>query len=107
MDPDCVCRHCDASFAECLKYLEGIIKLTALRREDDTATIMNEQKWDVMKNTDQVMAAHKDCMGAQRRDNLTMAPFQGPIGKYPYFPRETFQSRRKVNGLCTDDIFIP
>ncbi|XP_076664972.1 uncharacterized protein LOC143367231 [Andrena cerasifolii] len=77
-------RHCEASFVECLRYLERIIKLIALRREDDTVTIMNEQKLDVIKNTDQVLAAQKDCMAAQRRDNLTMVPFQGPIERFQW-----------------------
>lgn len=83
-----MCRHCDASFVRCLKYLERIIKLTALKREDDTVTIMNEQKWDVMNNTEQIIAVQKDCRTAQRRDNVTMLPFQGPLGKCPFFPRQ-------------------
>lgn len=74
-------KHCDASFIECLKYLERIIKLTALRREDDTVTVMREQKWSPANNTEQVLAVQRDCQIAQRRDNLTMVPFQGPIGK--------------------------
>lgn len=74
-------KYCDASFVECLKYLERIIKLTALRREDDTVTVMREQKWSPTNNTEQILAAQRDCQMAQRRDNLTMVPFQGPIGK--------------------------
>lgn len=74
-------KYCDASFVECLKYLERIIKLTALRREDDTVTVMREQKWSPANNTEQILAAQRDCQMAQRRDNLTMVPFQGPIGK--------------------------
>lgn len=74
-------KYCDASFTECLKYLERIIKLTALRREDDTVTVMREQKWRSPNNTEQILAAQRDCQMAQRRDNLTMVPFQGPIGK--------------------------
>lgn len=74
-------KYCDASFVECLKYLERIIKLTALRREDDTVTVMREQRWNLANNTEQILAAQRDCQMAQRRDNLTMVPFQGPIGK--------------------------
>lgn len=74
-------KHCEASFVECLKYLERIIKLTALRREDDTVTVMREQKWNLINNTEQILAAQRDCQIAQRRDNLTAVPFQGPIGK--------------------------
>lgn len=74
-------EHCDASFVECLKYLAGIIKLTALRREDDTVTVMREQEWSPANNSEQILAAQRDCQMAQRQDNLTMVPFQGPIGK--------------------------
>lgn len=74
-------KHCEASFVECLKYLERIIRLTALRREDDTVTIMREQKWNLVNNTEQILAVQRDCQIAQRRDNLIAVPFQGPIGK--------------------------
>lgn len=74
-------KHCEASFIECLKYLERIIRRTVLRREDDTVTIMREQKWNVDNNTEQILAVQSDCQIAQRQDNLTAVPFQGPIGK--------------------------
>ncbi|XP_053976515.1 mesocentin-like [Hylaeus volcanicus] len=77
-------RHCDASFLECLKYLERTIKLTALRREDDTVTIMKEQKWNLANNTKQLLSVQKACQMAQRRDNLTMVPFQGPIERFQW-----------------------
>nr|XP_012218604.1 PREDICTED: uncharacterized protein LOC105669954 [Linepithema humile] len=77
-------KHCDASFVECLKYLEGIIKLTALRREDDTVTVMREQKWSPANNSEQILAAQRDCQMAQRHDNLTMVPFQGPIERFQW-----------------------
>lgn len=71
------------SFVECLKYIESIVRLTALKREDDIVTIMREQKWNLANNAKQIQAAQKDCLASQRRDDLTMPPFQGPIGKYP------------------------
>ncbi|XP_014480163.1 PREDICTED: uncharacterized protein LOC106747286 [Dinoponera quadriceps] len=77
-------KYCDASFVECLKYLERIIKLTALRREDDTVTVMREQKWSLTNNTEQILAVQRDCQMAQRRDNLTMVPFQGPIERFQW-----------------------
>ncbi|XP_043511779.1 uncharacterized protein LOC122529581 [Frieseomelitta varia] len=77
-------RYCDASFVECLKYLETIIKSTALKREDDTVTIVKEQKWNLADNAKQIQAAQKDCQAAQRRDDLTMPPFQGPIERFQW-----------------------
>ncbi|CAL7945480.1 unnamed protein product [Xylocopa violacea] len=77
-------RHCDASFADCLKYLEGIIERTALRREDDTVTIAREQKWSLPKDAKQILAAEKDCRAAERRDSLTVVPFQGPIERFQW-----------------------
>ncbi|XP_011645845.1 uncharacterized protein LOC105432644 [Pogonomyrmex barbatus] len=77
-------KHCEASFIECLKYLNRIIKLTALRRENDTITIMRQQKWNLANNTKQILAAQRDCQVAQGRDNLTMIPFQGPIERFQW-----------------------
>ncbi|KAK2580909.1 hypothetical protein KPH14_005978 [Odynerus spinipes] len=77
-------KHCEASFVECLKYLGRIIKLTGLRREDDTVTIMKEQKWSLANNNEQVLAAQKECEAAQKHDNLTMHPFQGPIERFQW-----------------------
>ena len=88
-------RYCDASFVECLKYLETIIKSTALKREDDTVTIVKEQKWNLADNAKQIQAAQKDCQTAQRRDDLTMSPFQGPIGKYPRASLEISLTRKE------------
>ncbi|CAK9804389.1 hypothetical protein ANTPLA_LOCUS4031 [Anthophora plagiata] len=77
-------RHCDASFVECLKYLERIITLTALKREDDTVTIMKEQEWNLADNAKQIQAAQKDCQATQKRDDLTALPFQGPIERFQW-----------------------
>nr|XP_031838899.1 uncharacterized protein LOC116429754 [Nomia melanderi] len=77
-------RHCEASFAECLRYLERNVKLAALRREDDTVTIMKEQNWNLARNTKQVLAVQRDCQAAQRRDKLTAVPFQGPIERFQW-----------------------
>ncbi|XP_020723676.2 uncharacterized protein LOC100650386 [Bombus terrestris] len=77
-------RHCEVSFVECLKYIESIVKLTALKREDDIVTIMREQKWNLANNAKQIQAAQKDCLASQRRDDLTMPPFQGPIERFQW-----------------------
>nr|XP_012140862.1 PREDICTED: uncharacterized protein LOC100878185 [Megachile rotundata] len=77
-------KYCDSSFVECLKYLEGVIKETAFRREDDTVTIMKEQKWNLADNTKQIQAAQRDCQAAQKRDELTVLPFQGPIERFQW-----------------------
>ncbi|XP_076646290.1 uncharacterized protein LOC143355396 [Halictus rubicundus] len=77
-------RYCEASFVECLKYLEKNVKLAGLRREDDTATIMKEQNWNLVHNSKQVLAAQKDCQAAQKRDRLTAVPFQGPIERFQW-----------------------
>lgn len=74
-------KHCDASFVECLKYVERMIRLTALKREDDTVTVMRQQKWNPTNNSEQILAAQRDCQMAQKRDDLAAMPFQGPIGK--------------------------
>lgn len=73
-------KQCDSGFHRCLRYLERIVRMASLRREDDTVTIMKDQKWNLANNTQQILAAQRDCQMAQRRDNLTVVPFEGPIG---------------------------
>jgi hypothetical protein len=74
-------KHCAASFIECLKYLERKLRLTELRREDDTVTIMLQQNWRLPENSEQILIAQNACQMALKRDDLTAVPFQGPIGK--------------------------
>lgn len=74
-------RYCDASFLECLRYLEGVIEQTALKRQDDTITAINEQKWVVPDNMQQIQSVQKECLNAMERDKKVMPPFEGPIGK--------------------------
>ncbi|XP_017875565.1 uncharacterized protein LOC108622288 [Ceratina calcarata] len=77
-------RHCDASFVECLKYLERVIERTALKREDDTVTVMKKQKWNPAEHEKEILAAQKDCQTALKRDDLTVIPFQGPIERFQW-----------------------
>lgn len=74
-------RFCANSFTECLKYLETTVQLTTLKRSDDTITIMKQNNWNLINHSKQILSIQKDCQAAQRRDNLTFIPFQGPIGK--------------------------
>jgi len=78
-------KHCAASFIECLKYLERKLRLTELRREDDTVTVMLQQNWKMPENSEQIIAVQNYCLNALKRDDLSAAPFQGPIGKYSAF----------------------
>lgn len=75
-------RYCEFGFKSCLQFLEKIVKLTALKRQDDTITVMREQSWDLENNRDQVLGTQVDCERAKHKDNTTADPFQGPIGKY-------------------------
>ena len=74
-------KECEAGFVHCLKYLHRISKLAALRREDDTTTVMWQYNWSETNNSEQILIAQKDCQMAQKRDEINPVPFQGPIGK--------------------------
>uniref|UniRef100_A0A6V7KYX5 Uncharacterized protein n=1 Tax=Bracon brevicornis TaxID=1563983 RepID=A0A6V7KYX5_9HYME len=73
-------KNCDDGFTKCLKYLYATVQLTSLKRTDDTITIMKENNWNLVNNSQQILSVQKECQMAQRRDNLTSIPFQGPIG---------------------------
>ncbi|XP_043277764.1 uncharacterized protein [Venturia canescens] len=77
-------KNCDLGFHHCLRYVDRIVRVTSLRREDDTLTIMRTNNWDLEKNTQQILVTQKDCQMAQRRDNLTVVPFQGPIERFQW-----------------------
>lgn len=81
-------KECEAGFVQCLKYLQRIANLTALRREGDTVTVMWENNWSLTNNTQQIFRAQKECQMSQKRDEITHVPFRGPLGKetiYLYF----------------------
>ncbi|XP_046415817.1 uncharacterized protein LOC124177478 [Neodiprion fabricii] len=77
-------KHCAVSFKSCLKFLEEIVKLTPLRRQDDTVTVMREQSWDPEKDKNQITSTQEDCELAKKKDNLTADPFQGPIERFQW-----------------------
>ncbi|XP_012342153.1 uncharacterized protein LOC105735483 [Apis florea] len=77
-------RYCDASFLECLRYLEGVIEQTALKRQDDTITAINEQKWVLPDNMQQILSVQKECLNAMERDKKVMPPFEGPIERFQW-----------------------
>ena len=78
-------KNCDLGFHHCLKYLDRIVGMTSLKREDDTVTIIKDHKWNLTNNTEQILAAQGDCQTLQRRDNLTVVPFQGLIGNCQFY----------------------
>ncbi|KAG7204388.1 hypothetical protein KM043_004832 [Ampulex compressa] len=91
-------RHCQAAFLECLAYLERIVGLTALRREDDTVTVARERHWDLGQDAERILAVERECRSARRRDALIAAPFRGPIGKSSRRARRSSLARIAILG---------
>ncbi|XP_063991149.1 uncharacterized protein LOC135169782 [Diachasmimorpha longicaudata] len=77
-------RYCIDGFTKCLKYLDTTVQLTPLKRSDDTITIMKQNNWNPVNNSQEILSIQKDCQMAQRRDNLTFIPFQGPIERFQW-----------------------
>ncbi|XP_024943819.1 uncharacterized protein LOC107270700 [Cephus cinctus] len=77
-------KFCVSGFDACLNYVERIVKLTSLRREDDTVTVMRENSWNLENNTEEILATQKDCEMAKRRDNRSALPFAGPIERFQW-----------------------
>ncbi|XP_015118958.1 uncharacterized protein LOC107042427 [Diachasma alloeum] len=77
-------QYCMDGFTNCLKYLDTTVQLTSLKRSDDTITIMKQNNWNPVNNSQQILSIQKDCQLAQRRDNLTFIPFQGPIERFQW-----------------------
>lgn len=73
-------KECETSFVLCLKYLQRIVSLVALRREDDTVTIMLEHNWTLPNNTPQINITQSECEQKNKSEEQLFEPFKGPIG---------------------------
>lgn len=93
-------KHCEASFVQCLNYLERKIQQTVFKREDDTVTVMREQKWSPKIHNEQIQTAQRDCQKALKEDDLTTVPFQGPIGKCIRGPSPRARARSWLRSEC-------
>ncbi|XP_012281706.1 uncharacterized protein LOC105700452 [Orussus abietinus] len=77
-------KYCDLGFARCLKYLEDMVAQTALRREDDTVTVIRRFNWNQANHSRQILSAQKDCEAAKKRDSRLVEPFEGPIERFQW-----------------------
>ncbi|XP_043465784.1 growth arrest-specific protein 6-like [Leptopilina heterotoma] len=77
-------KECETSFVLCLKYLQRIASLSALRREDDTVTIMLEHNWTLPNNTQQINITQSECERKNKSEDQLFEPFKGPIERFQW-----------------------
>nr|XP_023012628.1 uncharacterized protein LOC111502717 isoform X1 [Leptinotarsa decemlineata] len=77
-------KFCEPSFRECVEYLKRRIKLTASRRVDDTAVVMQEQKWTFPNNSAQINQIDEECKKQRRKDDTLADPFEGPLERFQW-----------------------
>lgn len=80
-------KECETSFVLCLKYLQRIARLSALRREDDTVMIMLEHNWTLPNNTEQINVTQSECERKNKSEDQLFEPFKGPIGNVNQKPK--------------------
>lgn len=75
-------QFCEPSFLSCMKYVKRKLKGVALKREDDTAIVMMEQKWTKSNNSEQIKEVNDECIKMREKDDTIADPFQGPIERF-------------------------
>lgn len=77
-------QYCEANFTTCVDYLAKKIKYTALRRTDDTSFVIQEQKWDRLKDTEQYKQVDRECEKMKKVDDTMADPFAGPLERFQW-----------------------
>ncbi|KAJ8950567.1 hypothetical protein NQ318_015700 [Aromia moschata] len=87
--------HCDHStgksgntvnriFFGCVEYLNKRLRYTALKRVDDTAVVMKEQKWTLQNNSEQIQQVEAECKKMRRIGDTIADPFEGPLERFQW-----------------------
>ncbi|XP_076260111.1 uncharacterized protein LOC143196330 [Rhynchophorus ferrugineus] len=76
--------NCEYSFTDCVDYLRGKIKGTALKRQDDTTIVALENKWNYMNNSNEISLADMECRRTLKVDFNIAPPFEGPLERYQW-----------------------
>ncbi|XP_030762009.1 uncharacterized protein LOC115886845 [Sitophilus oryzae] len=76
--------NCEESFIRCVDYLRGKIKGTALRRQDDTSIVVQENQWRYPNNSREIDQTDLECRKTLKTDFNYAPPFDGPLERYQW-----------------------
>lgn len=77
-------KYCDESFLKCLKYLNNKVKLTVLKREDDTNYVMKELNWTTDSNAEEIEKIDSECRNYSEAEFFDATPFEGPLERFQW-----------------------
>lgn len=77
-------QFCEPNFTSCVDYLGKKLKLTALKRTDDTSFVIQEQRWDRINDAEQIKQVDSECEKMRRIDNKMADPFAGPLERFQW-----------------------
>ncbi|KAL3285869.1 hypothetical protein HHI36_000389 [Cryptolaemus montrouzieri] len=77
-------KYCEISFLSCIAYLIKRIRNTALRRNDDTSVVMEDQKWFTRTFTEQIDQTDLECRKMWAEAEERADPFEGPIERFQW-----------------------
>ncbi|XP_066252677.1 transmembrane cell adhesion receptor mua-3-like [Euwallacea similis] len=83
-----VLKHCDISFINCVDYLWKKLRKVALRRQDDTSVVAQENHWSV--NSIQVKQVEEECRKLRKIDDTASDPFEGPLERFQWRSTASF-----------------
>ncbi|XP_060526923.1 uncharacterized protein LOC132702357 [Cylas formicarius] len=77
-------KYCDRSFLQCVDYLRKKVRMTSLKREDDSAVVIQEQRWERVKNAEQIGQIEFECKKLRDADDHYARPFEGPLERFQW-----------------------
>ncbi|KAJ8921357.1 hypothetical protein NQ315_002972, partial [Exocentrus adspersus] len=77
-------KFCEPSFIGCVEYLLKRIRQVSLKRNDDTAVVMLEQKWTFLNNSQQITQIDEECKKLRDIGDRIAEPFEGPLERFQW-----------------------
>ncbi|XP_066146533.1 transmembrane cell adhesion receptor mua-3-like isoform X2 [Euwallacea fornicatus] len=83
-----VLKYCDLSFIICVDYLWKKLRKVALRRQDDTAVVAQENQWSL--DSAQVKQVEEECQKLRKIEDAIADPFEGPLERFQWRSTASF-----------------
>ncbi|XP_071055696.1 uncharacterized protein [Onthophagus taurus] len=77
-------KFCEPSFLECMEYIKVKLKGTGIKREDDTSVVIQEQKWSLVNQSEQIDEVENECRKQALKDDELADPFLGPLERFQW-----------------------
>lgn len=77
-------QYCELNFTSCVDYLGKKLKFVSLKRTDDTSFVIQEQRWDRVRDDEQIQQVDEECQKMRNVDDTMADPFAGPLERFQW-----------------------